>query len=82
MEHYLLVNIPFEIGSIRIFRLFGNQNQVFEKMKMVILDEFNETADLDKQLESKGYKVNKESGIIFNKNNEWKLVPESEIINL
>jgi len=82
MEHYLFVNIPFEIGRIRIFRLFGNRNQVFERMKMVVLDEFNETVNLDEQLESKGYKVHKESGIIFNEDNEWKLIPESEINNL
>ncbi len=49
---------------------------------MVILNEFNESANLDEQLESKGYTVHQESGIIFNEDNEWKLVPESEIINL
>ena len=49
---------------------------------MVVLDEFNETVNLDEQLESKGYKVHKESGIIFNEDNEWKLIPESEINNL
>ena len=49
---------------------------------MVVLNEFNEINNLNEQLESKGYSTNQESGIIFNEDNEYKLIAESEVINL
>lgn len=51
-------------------------------MKMKVLGEFSGISDLNDLLESKGYKVSQKSGIIFDEDNEWKLVSESEIINL
>ena len=80
----LIIHIPWEIGAIRIFRAPVPKEAAFIKMAMLVLEEFNKIYNINEivvLLNAKGYCVNVERAIIHDSDNDWIVVPESQVIN-